>query len=115
MDHKEHIPLSAVELTEENLLGAPVYGPGDETVGSIGDLSIREAGEVRMAIIDVGGFLGIGTKHIAVPFNTLQFFRQGLTGPVHAHIGLSKDQVKDLPDHDREEEPGFVVYVPPLI
>ncbi len=115
MDHNEYIPLSAVELTEENLIGAPVYGPGDEAVGSIGDLSIREIGDVRVAIIDVGGFLGIGTRHIAVPFNTLQFFRKGLTGPVHAHIDLSKDQLKELPEHIQQETPGLVVYVPPLV
>lgn len=115
MDHKEHMPLSAVEMTEENLLGAPVYGPGDEKVGSIGELSLQEVGEVRTAIIDVGGFLGIGAKHVAVPFDTLHFFRAGVTGPVHAHTALTKDQLKDLPEHDRDNTPGFVVYVPPLV
>lgn len=68
------------------LLGAPVYGPGDEKVGSIGELSLQKVGEIRTAIIDVGGFLGIGAKHVAVPFETLHFFLAGVTCPIHAHI-----------------------------
>ena len=38
MDHSNHTPLSAAELTESNLVGAPIYGLDDSKVGSVSHL-----------------------------------------------------------------------------
>ena len=48
--------------------------------------------------MDVGGFLGIGAKPVALPVSQLDFMRDE-DGEVHATTTLTKDQVKALPEH----------------
>lgn len=48
------------------LIGADIVGPNDETIGEIADLLIDENNEVRHVLVEVGGFLGIGEKHVAL-------------------------------------------------
>lgn len=61
------------QLTAEELIGTNVYGTNDEHIGTIGDLALNEDGSVDAVIIDFGGFLGIGTKPVAVAFENLNF------------------------------------------
>jgi len=55
------------------LMGATVYSPNDETIGDISDLIIAEDGMVKGVVIGVGGFLGIGQKDVAIPFDQIQW------------------------------------------
>ena len=58
------------------MIGSDVYSSaaGDaEVIGSINDLVVNESGEVAAVVIGVGGFLGIGEKHVAVSFEALEF------------------------------------------
>ena len=55
------------ELTTEDLTGTRVYGPEDEDVGEISELILSEDGkQIEKAVIDVGGFLGMGEHSVAV-------------------------------------------------
>ncbi len=65
MDHSKHVRLTESELNPANLEGATVYGPGDDNLGSVSH--VHGAGANAQVIVDVGGFLGIGTKPVAVP------------------------------------------------
>lgn len=96
MDHSNHVRLNADELTEANLDGATIYGPGDEKVGHVAHLHC--AGPTAEAVIDVGGFLGIGAKSVAVPVQQLGFMRDE-SGSVHAVTTWTKDQLKEMPEH----------------
>ncbi len=49
------------------LLGADVHNGADEVIGSVHDLIVGVEGEVSVAILEVGGFLGFGSKWVAVP------------------------------------------------
>jgi hypothetical protein len=49
-------------------------------------------------VIDVGGFLGIGSKPVAVPVSQLDLMRDE-DGNVHAVTGWTKDELKDMPEH----------------
>ncbi|WP_132255677.1 PRC-barrel domain-containing protein [Methylobacterium segetis] len=53
------------------LKGLRVIGQDHVRVGSIDDVLVDEEGKVRAVVIDVGGFLGIGEKQVAVPFDLL--------------------------------------------
>jgi hypothetical protein len=97
MDHSTHERLGTSELTEDNLTGATIYGPGDETVGSVSHL--HGSGSGAQVIVDVGGFLGIGAKPVAIPVSQLDFMRDE-DGDVHATTTMTKDQMKALPEHD---------------
>jgi hypothetical protein len=96
MDHSRHARLTAGELTADTLDGATIYGPGDEQIGSVSH--IHGAGTTAEVIIDVGGFLGIGAKPVAVPVSELDFMRDD-DGNVHALTNWTKDQLKAMPEH----------------
>ena len=57
-------------MKAEELVGTTVYGANDENVGGIGDIALTQDGKVDAVIIDVGGFLGVGEKPVAVGFDS---------------------------------------------
>lgn len=92
MDHTNHVRLTPAELTSDILEGATVYGRDDETIGSVDHVHGSQV------VIDVGGFLGIGAKPVAVSASDLDFMRDE-DGDVHAVTSWTKDQLKDMPEH----------------
>ena len=96
MDHTNHVHLDAAELTNDVLEGATIYGADDHKVGKLDH--IHGAGPGSTAIIDVGGFLGIGAKPVSVPLTDLDFMRDE-DGEVHAVTSWTKDQLKEMPEH----------------
>ncbi|MEO9338674.1 PRC-barrel domain-containing protein [Mesorhizobium sp. SB112] len=96
MDHSKHIRLTQTELTADVLTDATVYGADDEKVGTVSHL--HGSGPSAEAIIDVGGFLGIGAKPVAVPVADLDFMRDE-DGDVHAVTTWTKDQLTEMPEH----------------
>lgn len=56
-----------------DLIGRSVENSQGESLGDVSNVVMAENGEIRSVIIGVGGFLGIGAKHIAVPFEALSF------------------------------------------
>lgn len=92
MDHSNHIRLRPDELTARMLEGATIYGPADEKIGSVSHMHGDQV------VIDVGGFLGIGAKPVAVDLSQLEFMRDE-DGDVHAVTNWTKDQLKDMPEH----------------
>jgi len=65
--------LDETTLTAEELEDTPVYGQNDEQIGEIGDFVLNPEGGIDAVIVDVGGFLGIGQKEVAVGFENLNF------------------------------------------
>jgi hypothetical protein len=96
MDHSNHVRLTEAELNQANLEGATIYGPDDDNVGSVSH--VHGAGMNAQVIIDVGGFLGIGAKPVAVPASQLDFMRDE-DGDVHAVTSWTEDQLKAMPEH----------------
>jgi PRC-barrel domain protein len=96
MDHSKHVRLASSELNQDILKGAAIYGADDEKVGTVSHL--HGAGPTSKVVVDVGGFLGIGAKPVAVPIASLDFMRdQG--GDVHALTTWTKDQLQEMPEH----------------
>ena len=96
MDHSTHTRLSPAELTEANLVGAVIYGADDEKVGTISHL--HQTGAVPQAVVDVGGFLGIGSKPVLVSLGELNMMRDH-TGSIHGMTSWTKEQLKNFPEH----------------
>ena len=57
------------------MLGRDVRSPTDEDMGHIVDVIVDHTGTVRAAVIDFGGFLGVGSRKIVVDWNALHFGR----------------------------------------
>lgn len=96
MDHTTHTPLTQTEQTEDNLLGAPIYDRSDDKIGTISHL--HHAGPVPSVIVDVGGFLGIGARPVALPISELQLMRDA-QGSVHGVTSRSQAEIEALPEH----------------
>ena len=96
MDHSNHVRLSPTELTPTTLEGATIYGADDHKVGHVSHT--HGTGPGSQVIIDVGGFLGLGAKPVAVPISDLVFMRDE-KGEVHAATTWTKDQLEKMPEH----------------
>ncbi|QQM32173.1 PRC-barrel domain-containing protein [Martelella lutilitoris] len=70
-------PVSHTNLRADELLDAVVYGESGDEIGDIGDVILRPQGEVQAYIVDVGGFLGIGEKEVAIASQNLNVRRDG--------------------------------------
>ena len=75
------------------LVGSTVVNEANETVGTIDDLIITPGGQAPYAVLSVGGFLGLGTKYVVVPFPSLQVIDKRMV-----LRGATKEAVKALPD-----------------
>jgi sporulation protein YlmC with PRC-barrel domain len=65
------------QIMGSDLRGTRVYGANNESIGDISDLLLDKQGQVVAAIVGVGGFLGIGQKDVAVPFQALEIVPEG--------------------------------------
>jgi hypothetical protein len=82
----------------QGVLGREVLSTANENMGRIVDVLVDHHGQVRAAIIDFGGFLGVGSRKIAVDWGALHF---PLPAKPDAHITLelTRDQVKAAPEY----------------
>jgi sporulation protein YlmC with PRC-barrel domain len=55
------------------IAGTTVYNDRDERIGTVDDLIVGQDGRISEAVLSVGGFLGLGVKLVAVPYNQLRF------------------------------------------
>ncbi|MFG1396484.1 PRC-barrel domain-containing protein [Roseixanthobacter pseudopolyaromaticivorans] len=78
-----------------NLIGTKVRGSGDESLGEVNDVLLDRNGAVVGAVIGVGGFLGVGEKDVAVPFNALELVRNNSGDSLV--LRKSKDELKAAP------------------
>jgi sporulation protein YlmC with PRC-barrel domain len=58
------------------IIGLNVYNDNNENLGSINDLLADKSGNIKAVVIGVGGFLGVGTHLIAVPFDKMKFVNE---------------------------------------
>ena len=86
-------------LTAEDLEGSYVYGANDETVGEIGALVMGDNGEVGQVVINVGGFLGIGEKPVAVTCDELQIMKNAEGDDFRIYIDSSEEALEAQPEY----------------
>jgi sporulation protein YlmC with PRC-barrel domain len=61
------------QIMASDLIGTRVVSANNESIGDINDVIVDRNGQAVAAVVGVGGFLGIGEKDVAVPFNSLEF------------------------------------------
>jgi sporulation protein YlmC with PRC-barrel domain len=86
------------------LIGSKVYNANKETVGSVEDIYIDSKGAIESVIVSVGGFLGAGTKHVAVKWSDLKFGRDDKS--LLLTTNWTKDSLKAMPDYKYERRKG---------
>ena len=74
------------------VIGSNVLNEANETIGKIDDLLVTRDGKEPYAVLSIGGFLGMGTHMVVVPYDSLKFADNKVVLP-----GGSKDGLKMLP------------------
>lgn len=93
---KEGTPATVVDAQQlESILGKNVISPTGEDMGRIVDIIVDRSGQVRAAIIDFGGFLGVGTRKIAVDWRLIRFPSDGKMDNVM--VDLTSNQLRVSP------------------
>ncbi|OHV16647.1 photosystem reaction center subunit H [Methylorubrum extorquens] len=81
----------------ESLLGKSVRAMNGDDLGRIIDVIIDRDGRPRAAVIDFGGFLGVGSRKIAVDWRVLKFTTEGKVGRLT--LQLNRNQVRVSPEY----------------
>src|SRR4051812_9831713 len=72
-----------------------VYDPSDNKIGTVDDVIVNSSGQVKALIIGVGGFLGLGEKDIATPFEAVKPTQKNNTWRLV--MNANKDELKTAP------------------
>lgn len=91
-------------ISSDKVEGTSVYNPAGDKLGSIDDLMIdKQSGHVRYAVLEFGGFLGIGADRYPLPWNLLTYDvdKEGYVVP------LDKDRLKDAPRYSKDVTPTY--------
>lgn len=85
------------DSTVQSLLGKDVISATGEKLGQITDIIVGHSGDIRAAVIDFGGFLGVGSRKIAVAWHTLNFSKSGIT------LEMGRDELRVTPEYHQGE------------
>jgi hypothetical protein len=108
-------PVSEVQQVppEEALavLGHSVEGPDGKDIGRLVDVLVGQEGLPQAAVIDFGGFMGVGSRKIAVRWSALHFAPGDPKHPIT--VELTPDQIKGAPEYKDIAKPAPVVVAAP--
>jgi sporulation protein YlmC with PRC-barrel domain len=91
-------------ISSDRVEGTNVYNVAGDKLGSIDDLMIdKRSGQVRYAVMEFGGFLGMGTDRYPLPWNMLEYdtSKDGYVVP------LDKDRLQNAPRYSQEARPDY--------
>jgi hypothetical protein len=94
-----------------SILGKKVQGAAGEDMGRVVDILVDADGQPRAAVIDFGGFLGVGSRKIAVDWHLLQFRPTDRKAPMQ--LAVTRAEVQAAPEYKEKNEPAQVVAQPP--
>jgi hypothetical protein len=75
------------------VIGTTVVNDANDTVGKVDDVILSADGKQAFVVLSVGGFLGVGNKLVAMPYEALHIQGDKVTMP-----GATKDSLKALPE-----------------
>lgn len=87
-------------MTEADLIGKRVVGANDEDVGEVSAVAIGADGVITGAVVDVGGFLGIGEKRVSLGSDALSIVRAADGSVDHFRVTMTQEQLKSLPTYE---------------
>ena len=103
---KAGVPATVVAGEQlESVLGIEALSSTGDDMGRIVDIIVDDGGQVRAAIIDFGGFLGVGSRKIAVDWRSLHFDPKKAGAVV---LNLTKDQLRVAPVY-KPAEPVIMI------
>jgi sporulation protein YlmC with PRC-barrel domain len=96
----EFLSFGADQVRASDVIGKEIFGPDDQSIGEVSDLVVQEDGETRAALIDIGGFLGVGEKEVSIPFEQIEMAQDG--DEPRLTIAMSREELEALPAYEDE-------------
>ena len=90
---KVNVQRLAAGYRASKVIGSSVVNDANETIGKIDDLLVSSGGKDPYAVLSIGGFLGVGSHLVAVPYDSLKFIDKKFVLP-----GGTKEGLKMLPE-----------------
>lgn len=96
--------INSTVISSDKVEGTNVYNPAGEKLGSIDDLMIdRQSGQVKYAVLEFGGFLGMGTDRYPIPWSVLKY-NEDKGGYV---VPLDKSRLENAPKYVEGSTPSY--------
>ena len=99
IDRDQMQAVDAQQVRADDLIGSNVYGANEDNIGNVGDILLTEDGSFDAIIVDVGGFLGIGAREVALGLDEVQFMRDGQDS-WHVYTSYTQEQLEAAPEYD---------------
>lgn len=93
--------VEADKMSASVLIGANVYDINNDDVGEIDDLIVGGNGDVSKAVIDVGGFLGMGEKAVSMNMEDLRIMRSDDGDDIRVYTGKSFNTLEEMPKYTK--------------
>jgi sporulation protein YlmC with PRC-barrel domain len=94
-----------------SVLGKKVLGPDGEDMGRVTDLLLDPDAHIKSVVIDFGGFLGVGSRKIAIDWRLVRFVPDNKDAPIS--LSLGKSEVQAAPEYKDTAQPPVMVGPPP--
>jgi hypothetical protein len=91
----------------EAILGSRVLDSEGKDIGRLVDVLVDGNGQPQAAVIDFGGFMGVGNRKVAVHWSTLHF--DPTDGKHRVSLNMTPDQIKAAPEYSNPDRPAPVV------
>lgn len=91
--------VEVTEISSDLLVGQSVYDVSDDSVGTVDDLIMDDAGAVTNVIIDFGGFLGMGSSQVSLGYDELTILTNAENDDVRVYVDATKEQIQSLPQY----------------
>ena len=104
MAYDGYAPIPAEELatlTADKLDDATVYGMNNESIGEIDELLLTQDGKIDRVVLEVGGFLGIGEREVAIPFDRMTILRSdSALDDFRIYVDSTQERLEALPEYE---------------
>jgi len=90
----------------EELIGSTVYSNQDDDLGEVSDVVVSGTGQVDAIVIDVGGFLGIGAKPVALEVTSVDI-RRDENGDPRLYTSYTQETLEALPEYSADATDGI--------
>lgn len=87
-------------MTDADLIGKRVYGPNNEDVGEISAVALNADNKITAAVVDVGGFLGMGEKPVALSSDMLRLVPNADGDGTVFRVNATQEQLESLPVYE---------------
>lgn len=95
---------SSIVPAKKTVIGSKVINQQNEDLGKIEDIVIdADAGRITYAVLSFGGFLGMGDKYFAIPWQALRFSLSDR----HALLNVNKQVLENAPGFDKDTWPNM--------